>query len=159
MSMTVATIISFVCTIIATVVICVMFLSESKSEKYGKAGQVIHSIINFKFLIIEKILKVFYVFSTVFVILLGFFMLFSFQQKIVPAAQIFLQQEAPTKTWAGGRGILLMLLGPIVNRLIYETLMMFVLLVDNTISINKKLSNKNKNNNNNINDNPLPPQN
>lgn len=48
-----------------------------------------------------------------------------------------------------------MLLCPVVNRLIYETLMMFVLLVDNTISINKKLSNKN----NNINDNPLPPQN
>ena len=43
----------------------------------------------------------------------------------------------------GGKGILLMILGPIGVRVTYELLMMAVLAVKNIISINNKLSNQN----------------
>ena len=41
--------------------------------------------------------------------------------------------------WAGGYGLLLIVFGPIIVRIIYEALVMFVLLVKNTIQINNKL--------------------
>ena len=43
----------------------------------------------------------------------------------------------------GGKGILLMILGPIGVRVTYELLMMAVLAVKNIISINNKLRNQN----------------
>ena len=43
----------------------------------------------------------------------------------------------------GGKGILLMILGPIAVRLSYELVMMAVLAVKNIISINNKLRNQN----------------
>ena len=43
------------------------------------------------------------------------------------------------RKWLGGYGLLLMILGPIVVRLIFEFLMMALLLVKNVISINNKL--------------------
>jgi drug/metabolite transporter (DMT)-like permease len=46
--------------------------------------------------------------------------------------------------WAGGYGLLLAILGPVVLRLFFEASMMFILLVKNTISINNKLKNQNK---------------
>ena len=45
--------------------------------------------------------------------------------------------------WMGGKGILLMILGPIGVRVTYELLMMAVLAVKNIISINNKLRNQN----------------
>ena len=44
----------------------------------------------------------------------------------------------------GGKGILLMILGPIAVRLSYELVMMAVLAVKNIISINSKLRNQNE---------------
>lgn len=89
---------------------------------------------NFKFLIVEKILQALYIFVTAYLILCGFFML-------------FMAPETWTgRHWLGGYGILLMVLGPIAVRLCYELLMMAVLLVKNVISINRKLKNQNDSN-------------
>ena len=43
-------------------------------------------------------------------------------------------------TWMGGRGLLLIILGPIAVRLSYELMMMAVLLVKNVMEINRKLA-------------------
>lgn len=48
--------------------------------------------------------------------------------------------------WLGGYGILVMILGPIVIRLVYELLMMVIILIKNVISINNKLKNQNGDN-------------
>ena len=71
-----------------------------------------------------------YIFATAVVILNGFFMLFT-----VVYGQ-----------WLGGYGILVMILGPIVIRLVYELLMMVIILIKNVISINNKLKNQNGDN-------------
>ncbi|MCI5977289.1 MAG: zinc ribbon domain-containing protein, partial [Clostridiales bacterium] len=86
----------------------------------------------FKYLIVEKILQALYIFFTADMIILGFFMLFA-------APKDFYGD----RHWLGGYGIMIMILGPIVIRLVYELLMMAVLLLKNVISINNKLRNQN----------------
>jgi len=125
-------IIATILAIIATVVAFVMIVPESKREKLGRFGKFLHDAVNFKFLIVEKILQALYIFVTAYVILCGFFML-------------FMAPETWTgRHWLGGYGILLMVLGPIAVRLCYELLMMAVLLLKNVISINRKLKNQNE---------------
>ena len=120
-------IIATILAIAATVVAFVMIVPERKREKLGRFGKFLHDAVNFKFLIVEKILQALYIFVTAYVILCGFFML-------------FMAPETWTgRHWLGGYGILLMVLGPIAVRLCYELLMMAVLLLKNVISINRKL--------------------
>ena len=113
--------------IVATVLAFVFIVPEKKRSRLNGFGKFLHDTVNFKFLIVEKILQALYILLTAFVILLGFFMLF------------YVQDYYYDTVWFGGYGILVMILGPIVIRLIYEFLMMAVLLVKNVIQINNKL--------------------
>lgn len=127
-------IVSILLAIVATVLAFVFIVPEKRRETLNAFGRFLHDTLNFKYLIIEKILQALYIFATAYTILAGFFMLF---------------QSTPDYgfgyggTWLGGYGILIMILGPIVIRLIYELLMMTVILVKNVISINTKLKNQN----------------
>lgn len=113
----------------ATVLAFIFIVPDKKANKGKKFVSLLNSIVNFKFLIIEKILQAFYIFSTAFIILLGFFMLF-----VITPGGYYSRSE-----WLGGYGILIMILGPIAIRILYEIFMMFILLVKNVISINNKL--------------------
>ena len=94
-------IIATILAIAATVVAFVMIVPERKREKLGRFGKFLHDAVNFKFLIVEKILQALYIFVTAYVILCGFFML-------------FMAPETWTgRHWLGGYGILLMVLGPL----------------------------------------------
>ncbi len=117
---------------VATVLAYVFIVPEKRREKLNAFGKFLHDTCNFKYLIVEKILQALYIFFTVDTIILGFFMLFA-------APEDFLGD----RHWLGGYGILAMILGPIVIRLIYELLMMAVLLLKNVISINNKLRSQN----------------
>ena len=117
-------IIATILAIIATVAAFILIVPESKREKLGRFGKFLHDAVNFKFLIVEKILQALYIFFTALVILVGFFMLFC----------------SDWSGWMGGKGILLMILGPIAVRLSYELMMMAVLLVKNVMEINRKLA-------------------
>lgn len=121
-------IIAILLAIIATVLAFIFIVPAKRREKMGKFGKFLHDACNFKFLIVEKILQALYIFFTALVILVGFFMLFC----------------SDWSGWMGGKGILLMILGPIAVRLSYELMMMAVLAVKNIISINSKLRNKNE---------------
>ena len=129
-------IISVLLAIVATVLALIFIVPEKRREKLNAFGRFLHDTLNFKYLIIEKILQTLYIFATAYIILSGFFMLF---------------QKTPDYgfgyggTWLGGYGILMMILGPIIIRLIYELLMMSIILVKNVISINSKLKNQNGN--------------
>ena len=114
--------------IIATALAFIFIGPAKRREKMGKFGKFLHDACNFKFLIVEKILQALYIFFTALVILVGFFMLFC----------------SDWSGWMGGKGILLMILGPIAVRLSYELMMMAVLAVKNIISINSKLRNQNE---------------
>lgn len=119
---------------IAAVVFAFIFIvPEKKSCKKNKFWSFLHNTVNFKYLVIEKILQALYIFMTAFCLVAGFCLLFVFKQNYWGEI-----------TWDGGYGILLMLFGPIAVRLVFEASMMFVLIVKNIISINSKLKNQNE---------------
>ena len=119
--------IALVLAIAATVLAFVFIVPAKRRDQMGKFGKFLHDTCNFKYLIIEKILQALYIFATALTILIGFFMLFC----------------SDWNGWMGGKGILVMILGPIVVRVTYELMMMAVLAVKNIISINSKLRNQN----------------
>ncbi len=116
----------------ATVLALIFIVPEKRRSKLNAFGKFVQDTLNFKYLIVEKILQAFYILATAFTVLSGFFMLF-----------MVVGNDWTGRTWLGGYGLLLMLLGPIVIRLAYELIMMLVLLVKNVISINTKLRNQN----------------
>lgn len=127
------TIVGGILAIVATVLAYVFIVPEKRREKLNAFGKFLHDTCNFKYLIVEKILQALYIFFTADMIILGFFMLFAAPKDYFG-----------NRHWLGIYGILTMILGPIMIRLVYELLMMAVLLLKNVISINNKLRNQNE---------------
>lgn len=117
-------IISTLVSIVCSVLVWIFVLPEKKRPTLNAFFTFVSDVFNFRSLLIEKILKFTYLFSTLFAILFGFL------------AFIVNIGEARTAVI----GLLVMLLGPIVLRLIYELSIMAVLLVKNVIEINNKMS-------------------
>ena len=127
MPQTTAILIGSIFAIAATVLACIFIMPEKKREDLKKSKFLLwlHDLVNFKWLFIEKILKVLYIFSTCACILVGFFMLFG--------------KTAYYETSTAVPGLLLMFAGPIVVRITYELLMLVIIAVNNIIQINKKM--------------------
>ena len=125
-------ILSIVFAIAATVLALIFITPENKRERLNAFGKHLHDLLNFKSLLIEKILKFFYVLSTAYVLFTGFFMLFMVQK--VPTGWYETESR-----WVGYLGLIVLLLGPIVVRIAYEFLLMAILAVKNIIEINKKM--------------------
>lgn len=121
----------------ATVLAFIFVVPESKAVKKNAFLKVLHDILNFRYLIVEKILQALYILATAFVFLYGLFNLFYLE-----IGQDFGYFKTPTR-WHGIEGLLIMIFGPILLRVFYELLMMSVLLVKNVIGINNKLKNQN----------------
>ena len=131
--MTVITILASLFAIAATVLAFIFIIPAKKREKLNKIGKLAHDALNFKYLIVEKVLQALYVLCTAFVVMLGFSMLFY----VEPGYHS--KYYSYPATWYGGYGLLIMVLGPIAVRLAYEFMMMAILLVKNVIQINNKL--------------------
>ncbi len=130
---TVFTIIGAILALAATIVAWIMIVPENKRPKLNKFFQYLHDLFNFKSLWLEKILKFLYIFETFACVIVGFVLLFNFSSY----SGIYGRSHV---RWNGWIGLLLMIFGPIINRIIYEFLMMLVLLVKNTMDINDKLN-------------------
>ena len=126
---------AIVLTIAATILLYIYVIPEKKRNSLPKIGVALQDIFTFKTLYIEKVLRFLYTIATVFCVIAGFLLLFGFVSYDYGYGYSYTR-------WFGGYGILLMLLGPIAIRLTYEGVMMFILLVQNTIQINNKLGNK-----------------
>ncbi len=126
MSPTTISVVASILAVAATIAAMIFLVPAARREKLPPFMQFIHDLCNFKFLLLEKILQVLYVFSTVFVVFSGFFTLFG--QRIYGV-------YVPTF----GQGLLMMLLGPVLVRVVYECLMLGFLGVKNIIEINKKM--------------------
>lgn len=119
--------------LVATVLAFIFIVPEKKRARLNKFGKFLHDTVNFKYLIVEKILQASYIFATAFVILAGFFMLFYVQEGYSG------YYISTPDVWYGGYGLLLMIVGPIVIRIVYEFTMMAILLIKNVIQINSQL--------------------
>lgn len=128
-------VLGFLLSVGATVAIFVLLMPKADPGKdAAKRGKLpgwarkIGDVLDFRTLFLEKILRVLYVFATAYCIISGFLGLFDFSKDWLGNAH-----------WGGVAGILTMLLGPILVRLVFESAMLFFILVRNVIEINSKL--------------------
>ena len=117
-------IISIIAALAIAVLSFIFIVPRKKRNTLNKFFRVVSDVFNFKSLLLEKILKFCYIFSTFFTFIFGFFMLF--------------MQEYGDSLALGG--LLVMILGPIFIRIVYESFMMFIIVVKNVIEINKSVS-------------------
>ncbi|MBO5783374.1 MAG: hypothetical protein J6R33_00220 [Clostridia bacterium] len=118
--------------IAATVLAFIFILPDKKKAALPDALKKIADILDFRTLFLEKIIKALYLFLTFSCICVGLFMLISVNYGFY------------TDMWMGGIGLLIMIVGPIVIRILFESTMLFILLVQNVMEINKKLSEQDK---------------
>ena len=119
----------------ATVLAFIFIVPAKKRARLNTFFKFLHDILNFKVLIIEKILQALYILATSLCIVTGVLSLFgmSFYEE-------YGWHGSYTKMdWAGGRGLLLLILGPIIVRIVYEALMLALILIKNVIQINNKI--------------------
>ncbi len=120
----------------ATVLAFIFILPEKKRAKLPKILKIVSDILNMKQLFIETFFRALYILSSFACVFVGVFMLFGFD--------VYSGRYYNHTSWYGGWGLLIAILGPVVVRIVFEGIMMFILLVKNTIEINKKLKNQNE---------------
>ena len=142
---TIATIslLSVLATIIVTILVYTLIMPEKKRASLSKFFRFCHDWLHMKSLIIEKIIRFFYVFTTVSVICTGFFMLF-WTQEIDIGYNQYTNTFITRDQWMGWYGLLILAVGPVAVRIVYEILMMFLLLIKNVMQINNKLKDQNE---------------
>jgi len=123
-----AMLLAVIATIALTIAAYICIIPAKKRETLPGIGKFFHDLFNFNWLLIEKIIKVFYVLSTIYVVCLGIFFLFTVEDSYFYGKQSY---AVP--------GILLILFGPIIVRIVYECFMMAILAVTNIIEINEKM--------------------
>lgn len=139
MSISAIAIIASILSIVATIFAFVYIIPANKREGLNKLGKFLHDTLNFKTLWIEKICKFFYVVSTAFTLVIGFLMLF-WVEEIYHYGSYYYNDYYITKQWMGYYGLLVIILGPVLIRIVYEGLMMAILACKNIMDINNKLS-------------------
>ncbi len=128
-TMTIIVPLSVVATIVLTVLIYAKIMPEGRKGKLSRAGQVLRDFLNFKILVIDKIFKGIYILLTVFCIVLGFLILLGFRYNG--------HGRYATLEWNGAYGLVIMIAGPIIIRLIYELIIIIITPIKNAIE-NKK---------------------
>lgn len=132
--------------LIVTILLSILVIPEKRRAKLGKFGKFLHDLCNFKFLIVEKIFQFFYTLATAFSVIGGFLMLFMVEEQYHYSYSYRYGYETYTTTeWVGYYGLLVMILGPIAIRIVYELLMLGLIAIKNIIQINSKLKDQNAN--------------
>lgn len=110
-------IITLILSIISGVLVYIFFLSPKKENKLSPLLKYLKDFLNFDKMVIETILKIVYLISTIFVILTSFnFIAYDF-----------------------GLFFLNLILAPIFIRLVYELILINICIWKNTTAINKKM--------------------
>ncbi len=139
MPITIAYIIGSVVALAGTIVAFIMIVPDKKRAGLNKFFKWLHDFFNFKSLWLEKILKFLYINATLSCIAVGFFMLFSGYESYSYSSYFSSYSSHSEFHSFAGFGALLIFLGPVVVRIVYEFIMLTILMVKNTIDINNKL--------------------
>ena len=114
----------FLISIVLTFIFCKIAMSEYASDSENKFVRFLYRLINFKLLILERMLKILYVFTTVLCIGIGVLMVMTAEGNKWPA------------------GIVFMIVSVILARVIFEIVMFLFVQVDNTRRIRIALCGK-----------------
>ena len=118
MSSTVATSIGSALAFLVTIFICAYILPAGKEGKFTGFFKVVRDYFLMRYLIVEAIVRFFFVFATTTCICSGFFLMFSRTGRYSSSSNF---------------------LGPIICRIVYELLMIAILQLRNIIEINAKM--------------------
>ncbi|SFA90186.1 zinc-ribbon domain-containing protein [Acetitomaculum ruminis DSM 5522] len=120
--------------LVLTIVVCAVVTPKSKEGKYTGFLRFIRDYFLMKYLVVEAILRFFFILTTISCITIGVFLLISH----TPSYGFY-----GYGTYGGDStavpGILLIICGPIITRLTYELSMIMIMLLKNTIEINAKM--------------------
>lgn len=138
MPITAAIVIGIIAAVVCTILSVIMITPAKKRNALSPFFKFLHDLFNFKTLFIEKILKFIYILLTLGCVFIGFLMLFS--------GTYYTDYWTDTTHFQStfGQGLLILILGPVAIRITYESLMMFILLVQNVIELNRKTPDNNK---------------
>lgn len=103
--------------VIIAIALYIFILPDSKRPSLNKVLRVIHDFLKIKTLMIENIFRFVYVVAVIFSILFGFYYLFS----------------------TGAEGLLIIIFGPFVCRIVFEMMLLAVILVREVMEINSRL--------------------
>ena len=106
--------------------------------------QIIHDYFNFKKLYLESVLKFLFTLLTIACVASGLAMIVTSFLGIFQNLGYLIEYDMPfASAFFGGvfGGLATIVIGPILVRLVYEGMMMFILLVKNVIEINNKTKN------------------
>ncbi|SHI10877.1 hypothetical protein SAMN02745229_01451 [Butyrivibrio fibrisolvens DSM 3071] len=123
MDINTAMIIGAVIALVVTILICAIILPVNKEGQFTGFLKTIRDYFLMRYLIVELIVRFLFVFATTACIFIGFFIMFTengFESNFLP-------------------GILTIIIGPIICRIIYELLMVAILQLRNIIEINNKI--------------------
>ena len=134
----VVSVIATILALAATIVMFILVFPQKRKDKLNGFFKTVRKLLSSEYLLIEKILHFLYVFSTILSILLGVLMLFWFETRY--SYSYYYDYDSYTR-WYGYYGILMLVFGPIMLRVIYEIFMMFINLVKNTMDIRNHLIN------------------
>ena len=126
---------------IAAAVLAFIFIIPADRVPRNGLFIFLHNLLNFKYFIIEKIMSFLYVFSTAATLIGGFFYLFTVKEDYYPYYNYnegYYDYRIETE-WVGYWGFVIMILGPIVVRLVYELIMMGLTTIRNIAEINRKI--------------------
>ena len=118
MPVNIALIIGIIIAVVLTVLMYMFVIPDRARQNLPGFLQFVHDLVNFKTMVLEAVIKVLYVFCTLGCICTGILLLFG------------------STFWIG---LIVLIIGTLVLRVIYEMIMLFVLQVQNVISINRKL--------------------
>lgn len=141
MSSTLMIVLTIFLVIPATVAVMIFITPEKKRKSLPPFLQIVHDIFNFKFLILEKIMKALYIFSTIYVLTSGLVSTLKSFSILTEAALYY--DPFPSFLSAFFGSLLGTILAPVLVRIAYEFIMMVILGINNIISINKKLKDQN----------------
>ena len=128
MELTTAVGMGVVIALILAIVICAVLLPKAKEGQFVGFAKFIRDYFLLRYLMVEAILRFFFVVNTCASITVGFFLLFS----KVEIGWGESQSLAPV-------GLLVMILGPITFRITYELTMIAIMQLKNTMEINAKI--------------------
>ena len=134
----VVSVIATILALAATIVMFILVFPQKRKDKLNGFFKTVRKLLSSEYLLIEKILHFLYVFSTILSILLGVLMLFWFETRY---SYSYYYDYSSSTRWYGYNGILMLVFGPIMLRVIYEIFMMFINLVKNTMDIRNHLIN------------------
>lgn len=120
--------------LIFSILLCIFVIPVSKKKHLNGFFLMLHNIFNFRKLLIEGVYKFLYAFCTLSSVLVGIVTTFWWDK--IP--HYGYKGVTYTYEWRGYFGILLLIFGPILVRIVFEGIMMFIIAVKNIIEINSK---------------------